>query len=47
LESFIISQSDKKIREELESIKKERDAKWHKTNWPKHLRNIYESRKNE
>jgi hypothetical protein len=27
LESFIISQSDKKIREELESIKKERDAK--------------------
>lgn len=43
LDCFILGQP-KQVQEELRKILAEREEKWLKTNWPTHLRNIYEWR---
>ncbi len=43
MESFIYSQ-DREIQGKLQEILEEREKKGFKTNWPKHLRNIFEEK---
>ena len=45
IEMFIATQNDPSVQKELQKIYSERNAKDLKTDWPKHLRSIYETRK--
>lgn len=47
IEAYIISQNDKQIQNRLRDIYEERKMKNLKTNWVKHLMEIYWSRFNE
>lgn len=44
IESFILSVTDVQVKERLRDIVDTRKKMWHKTNWVKHLVEIYESR---
>lgn len=44
MESFIIWQSDRQVRKELQEIRDERNQQGRRTNWPSHLREIYQRR---
>ena len=46
LEEFIFCQSDPEVQKNLRLIINEREEKWLKINWTKHLRQIYLSRHN-
>lgn len=44
IDVFILNQTDPEVRDRLRDILDTRIKMWHKTNWVKHLVEIYESR---